>query len=61
MAAANALGQRGSKCVTAATWKSLLMAWSTVCDDYFRVADDPARSKPAFSLILGQAFRECNL
>ncbi len=39
MAVANALGQRGSKCVTAAPWKSPLMAWSTVCDDYFRVAD----------------------
>src|SRR5713101_762233 len=41
MAVANALGQRGSKCVTAAPWKSPLMAWSTVCDDYFRVADKP--------------------
>src|SRR5216683_45834 len=40
MAVANALGQRGSKCVTAAPWKSPLMAWSTVCDDYFRVADN---------------------
>jgi hypothetical protein len=40
MAVRNALGQRGSKCVTAAPWKSPLMAWSTVCDDYFRVADD---------------------
>jgi hypothetical protein len=41
MAVANALGQRGSKCVTAAPWKSPLMAWRTVCDDYFRVADHP--------------------
>ncbi len=41
MAVANALGQRGSKCVTAAPWKSPLTAWSTVCDDYFRVADKP--------------------
>src|SRR5712664_624022 len=40
MAVANALGQRGSKCVTAAPWSSPLMAWSTVCDDYFRVADN---------------------
>jgi hypothetical protein len=40
MAAANALGQRGSKCVTAAPWKLPMMAWGTVCDDYFRV-DDP--------------------
>jgi len=40
MAVANALGQRGSKCVTAAPWKSPMMAWSTVCYDYFRVADD---------------------
>jgi hypothetical protein len=40
MAVANALGQRGSKCVTAAPWKSPMMAWSTVCDDYFLVADD---------------------
>jgi len=39
MAVANALGQRGSKCVTAVPWKSPIMAWSTVCDDYFRVAD----------------------
>jgi hypothetical protein len=41
MAVANALGQRGSKCVTAAPWKLPTMAWSTVCDDYFRVADSP--------------------
>jgi hypothetical protein len=34
-------GQRGSKSVTAAPWKSPMMAWSTVCDDYLRVADDP--------------------
>jgi hypothetical protein len=34
MAVANALGQRGSKCV-----KSPMMAWSTVWDDCFRVAD----------------------
>ena len=33
-------GQRGSKSVTAAPWKSPIMAWSTFCDDYFRVADD---------------------
>jgi hypothetical protein len=39
MAVANALGQRGSKSVTAAQWKSPMMAWRTVCDDYFRVAD----------------------
>ena len=39
MAVANALGQRGSKCVTAAPWKSPMMAWSTVWDDCFRVAD----------------------
>jgi hypothetical protein len=32
-------GQRGSKDVTVAPWKSPMMAWSTVCDDYFRVAD----------------------
>jgi hypothetical protein len=38
---ANALGQRGSKCVTAAPWKLPMMTWSTVCDDYFRVADNP--------------------
>jgi hypothetical protein len=31
-------GQRGSKSVTAAPWKSPIMAWSTFCDDYFRVA-----------------------
>ncbi len=37
MAVANALGQRGSKCVAAAPLKSPLMAGSTVCDDYFRV------------------------
>jgi len=36
-------GQRGSKSVTAAPWKSPMMAWSTVCDDYFQVADHPAR------------------
>jgi hypothetical protein len=41
MVVANALGQRGSKCAAAAPWKSPLMAGSTVCDDYFRVADDP--------------------
>jgi hypothetical protein len=29
-------GQRGSKSVTAAPWKWPMMAWSTVCDDYFR-------------------------
>ncbi len=29
-------GQRGSKSVTAAPWKWPIMAWSTVCDDYFR-------------------------
>jgi hypothetical protein len=40
MAVANALGQRGSKCVAAAPWKPPLMAGSAVCDDYFRVADD---------------------
>ena len=39
MAVANALGRRGSKCVTAAPWKSPMMAWSTVCDDCFRVAN----------------------
>ncbi len=44
MAVANALGQRGSKCVTAAPWKSPMMAWRTVCDDYFRVADHPPAS-----------------
>jgi hypothetical protein len=38
MAVANALGQCGSKCVTAAPWKSPMMAWSTVWDDCFRVA-----------------------
>jgi hypothetical protein len=31
-------GQRGSKSVTAAPWKSPMMAWSTVCDDYFRTS-----------------------
>jgi hypothetical protein len=36
MAVANALGQRGLKSVTAAPWKSPMMAWRTVCD--FRVA-----------------------
>ena len=36
MAVANALGQRGSKCATAAPWKPPMMAWSTACDDYFR-------------------------
>ncbi len=49
MAVANALGQRGSKCVTAAPWKSPLMAWSTVCDDYFRVADNSLGAKPELS------------
>jgi hypothetical protein len=39
MAVANALGQRGLKSVTAAPWESPMMAWRTVCDDYFRVAD----------------------
>ncbi len=39
MAVSNVLGQRGSKRVTAATWKSPMMTWSTVCDYYFRVAD----------------------
>jgi hypothetical protein len=29
-------GQRGSKSVIAAPWKWPMMAWSTVCDDYFR-------------------------
>jgi len=37
----NALGQRGSKCVTAAPWMSPMMAWSTVWDDCLRVADYP--------------------
>jgi hypothetical protein len=37
MALANALGQRGSKCVTAARWKSPMMAWGTFCGCYFRV------------------------
>jgi hypothetical protein len=46
MAVANALCQRGSKCVTAAPWKSPMMAWSTVCDDYFRVADKPPGIQP---------------
>lgn len=32
-------GQRGSRDVAVAPWKSPMMAWSTVCDDYFRVAD----------------------
>jgi hypothetical protein len=49
MAVANALGQRGSKCVTAVPWKSPMMAWSTVCDDYFRVADIREPSRPATS------------
>jgi hypothetical protein len=40
-------GQRSSKSVTAAPWKSPMMAWSTVCDDYFRVADDPTTSARA--------------
>jgi hypothetical protein len=39
MAGANALGQRGPKCVTAAPWKSPMMAWGTFCGCYFRVAD----------------------
>jgi hypothetical protein len=39
-------GQRGSKRVTAAPWKSPRMAWITVCDDYFRVADDMPRTRP---------------
>jgi hypothetical protein len=39
MAVANALGQRGLKSVTAAPWESPMLAWRTVCDDYFRVAD----------------------
>jgi hypothetical protein len=34
MAVSNALGQRGSKCVTA------MMAWGTFCGCYFRAADD---------------------
>jgi hypothetical protein len=34
-------GQRGSKSVTAAPWKSPMMAWCTVFDDYFRVAEEP--------------------
>jgi hypothetical protein len=38
MAVANALGQRGSKSVTAGPLKSPMMAWGTACDDYFRVA-----------------------
>jgi hypothetical protein len=42
MAVANALGQRGSKCAIAAPWKPPMMAWSTACDDYFRVADPGA-------------------
>ena len=41
MAVANALGQRRLKRVTAAPWMSPLMAWSSVCNDYFRVADHP--------------------
>jgi hypothetical protein len=28
------------KSMTAASWKSPMMAWSTVCDDHFRVADN---------------------
>ena len=32
-------GQRGSRDVAGAPWKSPMMAWSTVCDDYFWVAD----------------------
>jgi hypothetical protein len=40
MAVANALGQRGSKSVTAAPWKSPMMAWRIVCEDYFWVADE---------------------
>ena len=39
MAVSNVLGQRGSKRVTAAPWKSPMMTWSTVFDYYFRVAD----------------------
>jgi hypothetical protein len=35
MDVADALGQRGSKCVNAARRKSPMMAWITVCDDYF--------------------------
>jgi hypothetical protein len=42
-------GQRGSKSVTAAPWKSPIVAWSTFCDDYFRVADNPI-STPRFDL-----------
>jgi hypothetical protein len=42
MAAANALGQRGSKRASAVPWKSPMMAWSTACDDYFRFADKPS-------------------
>jgi len=38
---ANAFGHRRSKCVTAAPWKSPMMAWTTVCGDYFRVAEHP--------------------
>jgi hypothetical protein len=52
MAVANALGQRGSKCVTAAPWKSPLMAWSTVWDDYFRVA---IRPEPIFRFPIADA------
>jgi hypothetical protein len=44
MAVGNALGQRGSKCATAAPWKSPMMAWSTACDDYFRVTTRPGWS-----------------
>jgi len=40
MAVSNALGQRGSKCVTAVPWKSPMMTWGTFCGCYFRVADD---------------------
>jgi hypothetical protein len=39
-------GQRGSKGVTVAPWKSPVMAWSTVCDDYFRVADYTPSDEP---------------
>jgi hypothetical protein len=39
MAVSNALGQRGLKRVTAAPWKSPMMAWGTFCGCYFRVVD----------------------
>jgi hypothetical protein len=45
MALAHALGQRGSKSVTAAPSESPMMAWSTVCDDYSTVADNPRVSE----------------